>query len=227
MEHGPTDFNAENVSPGYILDIAKKAEVDAIIMLKGDAKFHYKKGSGVPLIIKLNQKTDLYKGDPIATQVCSVKEAIALGASAVGYTVYIGSKYENIMLKEFGQIEEEARKYDMPTIMWAYPRGEFISDPNSSQNVAYAARVAMEMGADVVKLRYPNDDSKLDWIVKCADKTKTFLAGGKESSEKELEKRIERAIRAGFAGVAVGRNVWQSTNPIFRIKRIREIINSF
>jgi class I fructose-bisphosphate aldolase len=226
MEHGPTDFNTKNVSPEYILDIARKAEVDAVVLLKGSAKNHYKKSSGVPLILKLNQKTNLYEGEPISTQVCSVKEAIKLGASAVGYAVYAGSKYEHIMLAEFGKIQEEAKKYGLPTIMWSYPRGEAIKDEESPETIAYAARIAMEMGADVVKIKYPDDDSNLEWIVKCADKTRVFFAGGKEVSDNEFERRVEKAISAGFSGVAVGRHMWQSENPVGRIKKIRETINS-
>lgn len=226
MEHGPTDFNDKNVSPAYILDIAKRAEVDAVILLKGSAKQYYKKDNGVPLILKLNQKTRLYDGEPISSQVCSVKEAIKLGASAVGYTVYSGSKYEHIMLEEFGRIEEEATKYGLPTVMWSYPRGESVKDDTSGENLAYAARIAMEMGADVVKLKYPSDETSLGWIVKAADKTHVFLAGGKETSDDEFEAHVKNVISAGFSGVAVGRNVWQSDNPVGRIKKIRAIINS-
>ncbi len=226
MEHGPTDFNNKNVSPAYVIDIAKKAEVDALILLKGTARRYYKKGISVPLVVKLNQKTRLCEGDPISTQVCSVKEAIDIGASAVGYTVYAGSEYEHIMLKEFGQIEEEAHKYGLPVIMWSYPRGKSIKDDESPEIVAYAARIAMEMGADIVKLKYPSDDSNLEWIVKSADKTKVFLAGGKALDDEGIEEHVKKAINAGFSGLAVGRNVFQSDDPVKRIKDIKEIVGS-
>ncbi len=226
MEHGPTDFNGNSVSPAYVIDIAKKAEVDAMVLLKGVARNHYKKGIGIPLIVKLNQKTSLYDGEAFSSQTCSVKEAISLGASAVGYTVYAGSKYEHIMLREFGGIEEEAHKYGLPVIMWSYPRGESVKDDQSPEVVAYAARVALEMGADVVKLKYPNDESKLKWVVESAGSTKVFLSGGKAVDDKTFESIVEKVIKAGFSGIAVGRNVWQSNDPIGRIKRIKEIIAS-
>lgn len=227
MEHGPIEFNEKSVSPNYIIEIARKAEVDALILLKGTAKNYYNKKVGIPLIVKLNQKTSLYNGEPFSTQVCSVKEAIALGASAVGYTVYAGSRYEHLMLREFGKIEEEAHKYGLPVIMWSYPRGKNIKNDQSPEVVAYAARIALEMGADVVKLKYPDDESKLRWIVESAGSTKVFLSGGKTVDDKTFEGMVENVIRAGFGGIAVGRNVWQSEDPIMRIKRIREIINSF
>ncbi len=226
VEHGPVEFNEKSVSPNYIIDIAKRAEVDALVLLKGTARHYYKKGIGIPLIVKLNQKTSLYNGEPFSNQVCSVKEAIALGASAVGYTVYAGSRYEHRMLKEFGRIEEEAHKYGLPVIMWSYPRGESIKDDQAPEVVAYAARIALEMGADVVKLKYPNDESKLRWVVESAGSTKVFLSGGKAVDDDTFENMVENVTKAGFSGIAVGRNVWQSNDPIKRIKKIREIISS-
>lgn len=225
LEHGPTDFNELNVSPKYIIDIAKKAEVNAIVLLKGSALHYYdKKEISIPLILKLNGKTRLYGGEPFSTQNTSVEEAIKLGASAVGYTVYWGSKYEKYMVREFGRIEEEAHSLGLPVIMWSYPRGKTITDDESSEIVSYAARAAFESGADIVKLKYPNDDSKLDWIVKSADKTKVFLAGGKKIDTENIEEHIKKAADSGFSGIAIGRNIWQSSNPVERIKEIKRIL---
>jgi class I fructose-bisphosphate aldolase len=225
LEHGPTDFNELNVSPKYIIDLAKKAEVDALIFLKGSAMHYYnKKEIGIPLILKLNGKTRLYGGEPFSTQNTSVSEAIKIGAAAVGYTVYWGSKYEKYMVREFGKIEEEAHSLGLPVIMWSYPRGKTIPDDESPEIVAYAARAAFEMGADIVKLKYPDDDSKLDWIVKSADKTKVFLAGGKKLDTENIEQHVKKAIGSGFSGMAIGRNIWQSDNPVERIKELKSII---
>ena len=157
LEHGPTDFTDINVSPAYILDIAEKAEVDALILLKGGAKHYYSKKISIPLILKLNGKTALYGGEPFSTQNTSVQEAVKFGASAVGYTIYFGSKYEKYMIREFGKIEEEAHSIGLPVVMWSYPRGQGIKDDEAPNIVAYAARAAFELGADIVKLKYPND----------------------------------------------------------------------
>lgn len=226
LEHGPTDFNELNVSPKYIIDIATKAEVDALILLKGSARNYYdSKKVNIPLILKLNGKTRLYSGEPFSTQNTSVEEAVKLGAAAVGYTVYWGSKYEKFMVREFGRIEEEAHSLGLPVVMWSYPRGKTIKDDESPEIVSYAARAAFEMGADIVKLKYPDEDSKLDWVVKSADKTKVFLAGGKKLDSLNIEQHVKKAISAGFSGMAVGRNIWQSDNPVERIKAIKDIVN--
>ena len=225
LEHGPTDFNELNVSPKYIIDIAKKANVDAIILLKGSAMHYYnKKEIDIPLILKLNGKTRLYNGEPFSTQNTSVEEAVKLGASAVGYTIYWGSKYEKFMVREFGKIEEQAHSVGLPVIMWSYPRGKNIKDDESPDIIAYAARAAFEMGADIVKLKYPNDDSKLDWVVKSADKTRVFLAGGKKLDSINMEQHVKKAIDSGFSGIAIGRNIWQSDNPVERIQDIKNIV---
>ncbi len=225
LEHGPTDFNDRNVSPEYIFDVAEKAGVDALILLKGAARRYYNKKSKIPLVIKLNGKTELYKGEPFSTQNTSVSEAVKYGASAVGYTIYFGSRYEKFMIREFGKIEEEAHAVGLPVIMWSYPRGEAVKDDEAPDIVAYAARAAFELGADIVKLKYPNDESKLNWIVKAADKTKVFLAGGKKLDDENIEGHVKKAVEAGFSGVAVGRNIWQSDDPVKRLKSLKEIIN--
>ena len=107
LEHGPTDFNDKNVDPNYIIEIAKKGKYTGIIFQKGIAKKYKKEitASKVPLIVKLNGKTNLVKGEPISRQLCTVREAVKLGAAAVGYTIYIGSQRESIMMQEFEKIQ--------------------------------------------------------------------------------------------------------------------------
>ena len=128
MEHGPIEFNDENVDPNYIINLAKSGGYNGLIVGKGIAEKYNKEifRSKVPLILKLNGKTSLFKGEPVSARLCTVKEARKLGASAVGYTIYVGSEYENEMLKEFEEIEREAHKLGMPVIAWIYPRGKSV-----------------------------------------------------------------------------------------------------
>ena len=116
LEHGPSvDFNDKNIDPLYIIEIAKNAGYNGLIVGKGIAEKYNKeiKKSKVPLIVKLNGKTKLFKGEPISLQLCSVKEAIKLGAKAVGYTIYVGSAYESKMLKEFERIEGPFNEFEI------------------------------------------------------------------------------------------------------------------
>lgn len=226
LEHGPSDFNDKNVDPKYIIDIAKKGKYNGIVFQKGIAEKYNKeiKASKVPLIIKLNGKTNLFKGEPISRQLCTVDEAVKLGAKAVGYTIYIGSDYEDELLQEFENIQREAHKKNLPVIVWMYPRGKSVEKKKPEELMVYAARIALEIGADIVKLQYIGKEKDLKWAVKSAGKTKVVVAGGTKKGEKELLTQIKEIMDAGCIGLAIGRNVWQHPKPLEITKKIKEIV---
>lgn len=223
MEHGTSDFNDKNVNPEYIINIANRLKVTGLAIHKGIAE-EYRKKIKVPLIIKLNGKTNLLNGDPISRQICSVKEAMKLKASAVGYTIYLGSEHESEMMQEFSKIEEEAHSKGLPVILWAYPRGKSIEKRNKDEIMAYSARVALELGADIVKINYTGNKSALKWSVMAAGKTNVVVAGGKKISEKELIHRTKEIMSCGCKGIAIGRNVWQHKKAFELGKNLRKIV---
>ena len=226
FEHGPTDFNEENVDPQKILEIADSGFFTGVILQKGIAeKYYVGRGYKVPLILKLNGKTNLVKDkDPYSPQVCSVAEALSYGAAAVGYTIYIGSEYEAKMTEEFGKIEQEAEEAGIPVIAWMYPRGRNVPDENDPKVIAYAARVGLELGADIVKIRYTGDIASFKWAVAAAGKTKVVVMGGSKLEEEKFLKMVKEVMEAGAIGMAVGRNVWQSERPLEITKKIANII---
>jgi len=228
FEHGPTDFNEKNVDPEYILDIARKSDVfTGIIFHEGIAESYYLPAKDkVPLILKLNGKTSLHPdAEPYSPQLCSVSEAVRLGAQAVGYTIYIGSEHEAMMMKEFSAIEDEAHKANLPIILWAYPRGKTVAGKENSREIlSYAARLALELGADFVKLPYTGDPESYAWVVKAAGKTGVLVQGGSKTKEQDFLKEIQDCLHAGVAGFAIGRNIWQSDNPIELAKKIAHIV---
>lgn len=227
MEHGPTDFSDANIDPTRILEIAESGYFTGVILQKGIAEKYYQKGKNrVPLIVKLNGKTRLEKdSDPYSPQLCSVAEAVELGASAVGYTVYVGSHYESQMMTEFSRIEQEAEKYQLPVIGWMYPRGKAVEGKEKSpEMIAYAARIGLEMGADMVKIHYTGDVASFSWVVKAAGKTKVLAVGGESVAEEILFKTATEIISAGAVGMAIGRNIWQAEKPLERAKKLAEII---
>lgn len=226
LEHGPVDFDDKNVNPKYILDIAKKGKYNGIVFQKGIAEKYNReiRKSKVPLIVKLNGKTNLFKGEPIARQLCTVKEAIKLGASAVGYTIYLGSDYEDEMLQEFENIQREAHSKRLPVIAWMYPRGKSVKRKSKSELMVYASRTGLEIGADIVKIQYDGNIKDLKWAVKSAGKVKVVVAGGIKKDERKLLKQIEEIRDAGCLGLAIGRNVWQNKNPLEITEKIKKII---
>lgn len=226
LEHGPTDFNDKNVDPKYIIDIAKKGKYNGIVFQKGIAEKYNKEieKSKVPLIVKLNGKTNLFKGEPISRQLCTVEEAVKLGASAVGYTIYIGSDFEDEMMQEFENIQREAHGKGLPVIVWIYPRGKSLEGKKKEELMVYAARTGLEIGADIIKLQYVGKLKDLKWAVKSAGKVKVVVAGGVKKGEKEFLNQVKEIIDAGCIGLAVGRNVWQDKKPLDITKKIRNII---
>ena len=226
LEHGPIDFNDKNADPNFIINIARKGKYNAVIFQKGIAEKYNSeiRKSRIPLIIKLNGKTNLVKGEPISRQLCSVSEAIELGAKAVGYTIYIGSAYENIMLSEFERIEREAHNLGIPVIAWIYPRGKGVKGKSEKELMAYAARTGLEIGADIVKMHFNGRKEDLKWAVKSAGKTKVVIAGGAKSDENVLLHEIKDIMDCGAIGMAIGRNVWQAKYPMDITRKIKKAI---
>lgn len=226
MEHGPTDFNDESVDPEKVLKIADSGYFTGVILQKGIAeKYFFGKNYKVPLIVKLNGKTNLVKDeDPYSPQVCSVDEALSYGAVAVGYTIYVGSEFEPKMTEEFGKIEQEAEEAGIPVIAWMYPRGRNIPNENDPKVIAYAARVGLELGADIVKVRYTGDLESFRWVIQSAGRTKVVAMGGSKEEESNFLEKVKTVLEAGAIGMAVGRNVWQAEKPLEVAERIVGII---
>jgi len=226
MEHGPIDFNDKNVDPLYIIEIAKKGKFNGIVFQKGLAEKYQKelRASKIPLILKLNGKTSLVKGDPLSAQICTVSEAIKLGAKAVGFTIYIGSIHEEEMIEEFSKIVKDAHSKNIPVILWVYPRGKSVKGKKPSELMAYATRIGLELDADIIKIHPEGNPKDLAWAIKSAGKAKVVAAGGSKTNEKELLQEIKNYMKAGFIGLAIGRNIWQSKNPLELTKKIKRII---
>jgi len=235
LEHGPVDFfdNPDSVDPSFQLRLAKEGSYSGIVFHIGLAEKYLKDFAGeVPLILKLNGKTnipsDKYAFSP---QTASVEDAVRLGADAVGYTLYVGSPTQGEDIRQFFEIREDCEKFGMPLIMWAYPRGEAIESKGGRDSlyaVDYAARVACELGADLVKLNLPEYDEQkakdlpkpydqmkftpqegLEKVVKSAGRTLVLISGGSKISDEDLLDKVKVSMEAGVTGLIFGRNMWQ------------------
>ena len=236
VEHGPIEFKDAKKAedPSYVLKIATDGDYTGVILHKGIAEKYYpllgadERGT-LPLIIKLNGKTNIPEVEPYAPLVCTVEEAVELGASAVGYTIYLGSEKEATMLWEFGQVVREAHKEGIPAIGWIYPRGKWVKEKFGSDTnpevVAYAARIGLELGADIVKLKYTGDRESFAKVVKAAGRCKVVLSGGeKTEKEEDFLQTLKDVMAAGAIGVAVGRNVWKHKDPLKMTEKIKKTI---
>jgi fructose-bisphosphate aldolase, class I len=183
----------------------------------------------VPLILKLNGKMNI-PGDAEAVSplFASVEDAVRLGAEAVGYTLYVGSPRQDSEIREFEKVRQDADRLGMPIVMWAYPRGRAIEGKGGKGTLFaqdYAARVALEMGADIVKLHEPTEDTarspepyrglretgaeRIRRVVRSAGKVLVLFSGGvKEDDDALVLKKVKLYMDCGATGVMFGRNMW-------------------
>lgn len=235
LEHGPVDFfaNPDSVDPTFQLHLAREGGYSGIVFHIGLAQKYMKEFAGeVPLVLKLNGKTNVPKDDhAFSPQTASVEDAVKLGADAVGYTLYVGSPAQGEDIRQFCQIKQDCDRLGMPLIMWAYPRGQAIEAKGGRDSlyaVDYAARVACELGADLVKLNLPQYDEKkakdlpkpydqmkvgpqeaLEKVVRSAGRTMVLVSGGSKISDEDLLEKVKISMEAGVTGLIFGRNMWQ------------------
>ncbi len=226
LEHGPKDLIGNAFDPSYILSIAKKGKVNAVILQPGTAKHNLKKIKEMKLnlILKLNGKTLLTKEKYFSGLTASIDEALKYHAKAIGYTIYFGSPYEAHMIETFSKLRKEAEDRGLAVVLWSYVRAPHIKHEQKKDYVAYAIRAGYELGADIVKVKYTGDCETFKEALSYTPTGHDFyvyVAGGAKS-EKFLDE-VKNIYKAGAQGLAVGRNVWLRDNALDILKRIREV----
>lgn len=235
IEHGPVDFfpNPASEDPLYQYRLALEGGYSAIALHIGLAQKYSRKYAGkVPLLLKINGKSTIPSDDnAFSPLTATVEDAVRLGADAVGYTLYVGSPAQDRDIKQLNDVRYDCEKYGMPLVVWAYPRGSAIEGKggkNSLYAVDYAARLACEFGADIVKINVPKiDETKMDKLPKpyntlklpyedaiakvvyAAGRTMVLFSGGSKESDSDLLKKAKAAIDNGATGLIFGRNLWQ------------------
>ena len=235
LEHGPIDFfvNPPALDPDFEVRLALEGNYSGIALQIGLAKRYLTKQAGrLPLVLKVNGRTTPPGFDEAFSPLTSsVEDAVRLGAVAVGYTCYVGSPAQDRDLRQMNEVRQACDRYGMPLICWAYPRGSAIAKKGGQDSlyaIDYAARVAAEMGADVIKLNIPREHSEADAaspapydslvedrrqmlarIIRSAGRSMVIFAGGSKLADDELLGRIDDCMAAGATGFIFGRNMWQ------------------
>jgi class I fructose-bisphosphate aldolase len=232
LEHGPTDFfpNPPAIDPDYQFRLALEGNYSAIALGIGLAEKYMRDYAGrVPLILKLNGKTNI-PDDAQATSpaFASVEDAVRLGADAVGYTIYVGSPRQDEELRHYRQVRQDCERLGMPLVLWSYPRGAGIDAKGGKGTLYaqdYAARVALELGADIVKLHEPEENSansptpyrtlrenaaaRTRRVVRSAGRTMVLFSGGlKNDDDAAVLRKVKLYMDSGATGVMFGRNMW-------------------
>ena len=227
LEHGPVDFEAvpESMDPEHVFDVATHDAVTALAVGKGVAEAHYPSyEDDVTLLAKLNGTSNLWMGEYDSAVNWSVDYAEELGAEAIGFTLYGGSNHEVEMAEEFAKAQEQARDRDMGVVMWSYPRGQGVKNDTKPSTISYAARLGLELGADVVKIKYPGSQDAMAHACEAAAAADVVMSGGSKASDEAFLTNVKEAMDAGAKGLAVGRNVFQRENPEALLDGLEKVI---
>jgi fructose-bisphosphate aldolase/2-amino-3,7-dideoxy-D-threo-hept-6-ulosonate synthase len=197
---------------------------NAIVLHKGMVKRgHRRHGRDIGLFIHLSGSTSMNPDPNDKVQVCTVEEAIALGADAVSIHINLGSPNESKMLEIGANVVKDCNRWGMPLLVMIYPRGKGI-DPSSPQAIGHCVRVAEELGADLIKTNYPGSPEAFRKIVNACS-VPIFIAGGEKTGDLESLKIIRDSVEVGGAGVCVGRNAFQRTDTRGFVKALCKVVH--
>ena len=187
---------------------------NAILMHKGMVRAgHRGAGGDVGLIIHLSAGTSI-SPDPNAKElVCSVEEAIKLGADAVSVHINLGAETDKEMLAQLGFVSEQCMEWQMPLVAMMYTRGPKIKNEFDVANVKLAARVGAELGADIVKVPYTGSVDTFAEVVGGCPVPVVIAGGEKMESDEDVFKMVDEALKAGAKGLSIGRNAFQHKSP--------------
>ncbi|MCX6694922.1 MAG: 2-amino-3,7-dideoxy-D-threo-hept-6-ulosonate synthase [Candidatus Altiarchaeota archaeon] len=227
MDHGVTVGPIAGLEdlPKAVNDVAKGG-ADAVLMHKGMVQYgHRGYGSDVGLIIHLSGGTSLAPDPNNKVLVCTVKEAIRLGADAVSIHVNVGADREHKMIQDLGKVVEECTEYSIPLLAMMYPRGKEIKNSSDVKYVKHVARLGAELGADIIKTLYTGDKKSFKEVVEGCPAPIVIAGGPKMDTEDELMKMIEDAMDCGARGVSIGRNVFQAKDRVEITRKICKIVH--
>ncbi len=187
---------------------------NAILMHKGIVRAgHRGTGRDVGLIIHLSGGTSL-SPDPNAKElVCTVEEAIKLGADAVSIHINLGAETDREMLAQLGFVSESCLEWQMPLVAMMYTRGPKIKNEFDVAYVKHAARVGAELGADIVKVPYTGSVETFKEVTGGCPVPVVIAGGPKMGSDEDIFRMVEGALQSGAAGLSIGRNAFQHKNP--------------
>jgi len=227
MDHGVTVGPIEGlIDMKTAVNNVAMGGANAIVIHKGLVTTgHRRRGRDVGLIVHLSASTSLSPFPNAKTLVCTVEEAIKLGADAVSVHINIGNGTEREMLADFGQVARDARDWGMPLLAMIYPRGEKIKDEYDPGVLKHAARLGAEIGADIVKVSYTGAVDTFREVVDGCPVPVVIAGGPKMSSDREILEMVRGAVEAGGAGVSIGRNVFQHRNPTRMVGAISLLVH--
>lgn len=255
IEHGPLNFFANPPAkyPAFQYELARRGGYSAIALHYGLASKYLREYAGdIPLILKINGKTNIPSdADAFSALTATVEDAVRLGADAVGYTLFVGSPRQDEDFAQLMEVRGECDRFGMPLIVWSYPRGSAIELKGGKDGfyaVDYAARLAEELGADIVKVNFPKLNPEKDsaapapynnlqidevgafkQVVQSAGRAFVLVSGGDKISDDDLLAKVRMSMEAGATGLIFGRNMWKRpmAEALALTQRIRELMAQY
>lgn len=228
MDHGVTlGPTAGLINMRETINAVAAGGANAILMHKGLVEAgHRGSGKDVGLIVHLSASTRMAPDPNSKTIVCTVEEAIKLGADAVSIHVNLGADDERSMLTDLGNIARVALEWGMPLLAMMYTRGSKVKSEYDVKMVKHAARVAAELGADIVKVVYTGSPESFREVVEGCFVPVVIAGGEKMGNDQDILEMVKGAVEAGGAGVSIGRNVFQHKDPTKIVQAICKIVHN-
>jgi len=191
---------------------------DSLMLTRGVLRTSVDPGQSPPIVLRVSGGTSVLKelSDEVVTT--SIEEALRLNASAVAVSVFVGSPNERQTLSNLAELVNEGERYAMPVLAVTAVGREMVRD---ARYLGLACRISAELGASIVKTYYCEDFRKV--VDGCP--VPVVIAGGKKLPEREALQLAYNAISEGAVGVDMGRNIFQSSNPVGMIKAVRSVVH--
>lgn len=258
FEHGPARSFAKNPAaydPNYHFQLALESGCNAYAAPLGFIEAGAREFAGqIPLILKVNNSDTLYSNNrPISAMTSSVADALRLGCAGIGFTIYPGSGERKQMYEEIAQIAREAKNAGLAVVIWSYARGEGLSKNGETaiDVIAYAAHIAAELGAHIIKVKPPSEHIEQDAARKVYEAQKipinklservrhvvqscfngrrlVIFSGGEAKGTEELLSEVKELAAGGASGSIMGRNAFQrpKTEAIELLGQVMKIFGS-
>ncbi len=210
----------------HTVEQVARGGADAVLMHKGLVRCgHRTAGPDVGLIVHLSASTECSPTPNTKALCATVEDAIKHGADGISVHVNLGDENERDMLRDLGRVATTATDWGIPLLAMMYARGPAIQNPYDSRVIAHCARVAVELGADVVKVPYTGQVDSFARVVESCCVPVVIAGGPKLDSTHALMQMVHDSLQAGGAGLSVGRNIFQHEHPRALVAALRCLVH--
>jgi len=192
---------------------------DTLMLTRGALRNYIPPTVDIPIILRVSGGTSIIGKELLHEgTIVSIEDAIRLNASGVAYSILVGAEFERNTILGMTQYIDEAERYGIPVLAVTAVGKDMVRDV---RYMSLASRMAAELGAHIVKTYYVKDFEK---VIECCP-VPVVIAGGKKQPEQEALKMAYDAIQAGAIGVDMGRNIFQSQDPVGMVKAVNAIVH--